>query len=416
MICSSCGTNVDDSLEFCPNCSVRNENYKNPFISSNSDIGNISSNDSFSTTSNDHIQGEEASVSDESNDSNSNADDTDTVKHDEDGSIDIDNTESNTHDNTLPPIENISTPSGEVFKTEESNNIPPVNDIPSGLGEVSGSTDVSVDKKILSKKNTILIIGGVVILVIVLFLLFILNIIFAKSPEYVLAQMLKQESSLKYERVTYDLKLNTVRNKAVSINVNGVGNIEDLKGKIVKYNGIDFVTGNINTGYSLSFNIGINSESIYSNNNFYFRVTKVNPQTLSSLFGLKLNSWAYYTFPQPSIKSYLNFSNIKNNMKNIKIKVIGNSVIDNIPVTEYSLIFNNKLLKSGSIRILKNVPLSNDSKLNLWIDTSNYDLYKIVLSTVADNYNLSSSMNFSNINQPFSVSVPSSYTKYKFAL
>ena len=99
MICSNCGANIDDGLEFCPNCSVRNENYKNPFISSNSDIGNVSSNDSFSTTSNDHIQGEEVSISDESNDPNSNADDTDAVKRDDDGSIGIDNTESSTHDN-----------------------------------------------------------------------------------------------------------------------------------------------------------------------------------------------------------------------------------------------------------------------------------------------------------------------------
>ncbi len=399
MVCSNCGTNIDDSLEFCPGCSIRNENYKNPFIPSNPNIENTLI-DPFSTTSNYPNKTEEASILDKSNEPSSNTDNTETVKHDEGSPIGINNTEPSTYDNTLPPIENIPTPSSEIFKTEESNIIPPVNDISSSSGEVFLSSDVPVDKKKLSKKNRILIIGGAIILVIVLSSLFILNIIFAKSPKYVLTQMLKQESSLEYARITYNLKINTVKTKAGFININGAGNIEDLKGKLVKYSGITSIADNVNTIYFMDFNADI--ESIYSNNNIYVRVTKINPQSISSLLGVKLNSWESYTVSQPSIKFYLNFLNIKN-LKNIK--VIGNSVINNVPVTEYSFIVSNKQFTGK---------LNSNTKLNLWIDTSNYNLYKITVSTSVDNYNSFLSMSFSNINQPFSVSIPSSYTKYKF--
>lgn len=420
MVCSNCGTSVDDSLEFCPNCSVRNDNYKNPFIFSNTDIGNIASSDSFATASADSTQIGDAPKTDE----NASIEDTETSKSEEGNSSNMDSTESNlnnesnSNNSTLPPIENISTSSSEVFKSEESSPNLSNNNIPSGSGEVFRSEDAPVEKTKLSKKNKFLIIGGVVVLVIILFLLFILNTIFAKSPEYVVAQMLKSEASIKSSHIKYNLNINGSYKYANSkysttFSLQGSLNIQNGSGGVVKYDGINSVLGSIKSPYSgVNFNIDVSSRSEYYKNKVYFEFTKFQPQLFSSLLKLHLNSWEETSIQKQQAKKLLNFK--LPNLKNVKVTEIGNTTINSVPVTEYSVLLNSKMIKNalpseltaGGFKLNKNI------KLYLWINTSTYYLYKLAVSTNTNGENINFNMNFSNINKLFNILIPSSYTKY----
>ncbi len=412
MVCSSCGTNIDDSLEYCPNCSIRNENYKNPFISSNSDIGNIASSDSFSSTSIDSTRTEEIKNIDENNSLDPNIDNT---------KPNLDN-QANISENTLPPI-NISTPSSEVFKMEDNNthSLNDTNNITqSSDGKLPKSEEISVDKKELSKKNKILIIGGVVILVIIVFSLFLLNTLFAKSPQYVILQMLQKESSLKESHIKYNLNVDgnyKYSNSSYStiFNLQGSLNIQNGSSGIVKYDGINSVLGSIKSPYlGANFNIDLSIISEYYKNKEYFEFTKFQPQLYASLLKLHLNSWEEINVQRNQVNNTLDYK--LPNLKNIKIKEIKNTTINNIPVTEYSVLLDRNLIKSSLSGILKTylVNLNKSVNLYLWINTTNYYLYKLAFSTSIKGENINFNVVFSNINKPFNITVPTSYSHYIF--
>jgi RNA polymerase subunit RPABC4/transcription elongation factor Spt4 len=412
MVCSSCGTNIDDSLEYCPNCSIRNENYKNPFISSNSDIGNIASSDSFSSTSIDSTLTEEIKNIDENNSLDPNIDNT---------KPNLEN-QANISENTLPPI-NISTPSSEVFKMEDSNthSLNDTNNISqSSDGKLPKSEEISVDKKKLSKKNKILIIGGVVILVIIVFSLFLLNTLFAKSPQYIILQMLQKESSLKESHIKYNLNVDgnyKYSNSSYStiFNLQGSLNIQNGSSGIVKYDGINSVLGSIKSPYlGANFNIDLSIISEYYKNKEYFEFTKFQPQLYASLLKLHLNSWEEINVQRNQVNNTLDYK--LPNLKNIKIKEIKNTTINNIPVTEYSVLLDRNLIKSSLSGILKTylVNLNKSVNLYLWINTTNYYLYKLAFSTSIKGENINFNVVFSNINKPFNITVPTSYSHYIF--
>jgi hypothetical protein len=249
-----------------------------------------------------------------------------------------------------------------------------------------------------NKKKSMIVSTIVIILLllIAIILTFLLNL--NKSPDYVVAQMIKKESGL--NESGFQSKINFIyKPYFINATLNANGNIGSLNNNINKFSSQIYLSGTI-----LGNPVNLNSKVRIYKGEEYYKIYG----TKSQLFRQINNQWIKTPFaPIKNTNTYEYNKNIKNLssiLKNSSIKEIGSTYINNVYTNEYSISINKKYLNSPSLK--KFLGSINNYTVDLWISPSNYYLYKVYLKAGTKEGSLSITLILDQFNQNFKVTIP----------